>query len=344
MSDITQWLAASHRAVRCGGGGAARSALLRRRYAAAVEDVWSACTDRARLRRWFGDVTGELRVGAELTFDVGLGELRADAGLPPVVTSKILRCAPPANLVITWTFPSDRSDPPDEVELRLTADGAGTVLELEHRSHEAAPWATSVGAGWEAWLFRVDDVLAGTAPADFRTGLDEANARQAVIEPIWAVLPEITGTLTRRGGRATLRFERALAHPRERVWRAITDELARWWPARLDGELAAGAAVRFIYPDGSAFTGAITAFDPPSQFAFTEAGDEASFELRAEGSAARLVFTHTFADDAPIPSFAAGWELCLVALDEILAGRDPQPVSEKRRAALHAEYAAATSN
>lgn len=337
MSDITQWLAASHRAVRRAGGS--RSALLRRRYDASITDVWSACTDRARLRRWFGDVTGELRLGAELTFDVGLGDLRT-GGLPPVVTSKVLRCTAPTNLVITWSFAGDPRDPPDEVELRLATSGAETVLELEHRSTEAAPWATGVGAGWEAWLFRIDAVLAGTAPADFRSGLDEANARHAAFDPIWAALPEATGTLTRRAGRATLRFERLLAHPRERVWRAITDDLARWYPARLDGPLAPGAAVRFIYPDGSALDGSILTFDPPSQFAFTEVNDEARFELRAERSGTRLIFTHIFDDSQPAPSYAAGWEDCLAALDDMLAGRDPQPISDERRAALRAEYAA----
>ena len=40
--------------------GPARVAVFRRTYAAAVEDVWEACTDPERLRRWYVPVTGEL--------------------------------------------------------------------------------------------------------------------------------------------------------------------------------------------------------------------------------------------------------------------------------------------
>ena|SRR5438045_907159 len=42
------------------------------------------------------------------------------------------------------------------------------------------------------------------------------------------------GTLTRQGDRWMLTFTRRLAHPREKVWRAVTEpeHLAAWYPSR----------------------------------------------------------------------------------------------------------------
>src|ERR1700737_5024670 len=55
-------------------------------------------------------------------------------------------------------------------------------------------------------------------------------------------------------GPSRLRFVRILPHPPERVWRAITepDELIHWFPTTIEGERAAGAALRFSFPEGRA--------------------------------------------------------------------------------------------
>ncbi len=54
------------------------------------------------------------------------------------------------------------------------------------------------------------------------------------------------GTLTREGDRWMLTFTRRLAHPREKVWRAVTEPepLAAWYPPELVGERRAGAPLR----------------------------------------------------------------------------------------------------
>ena len=61
----------------------------------------------------------------------------------------------------------------------------------------------------------------------------------------WAALEE-------RGGGAVLRFERRLAHPPEKVFRAISDpdELRHWFPATVELELRAGAPIRFAFEAG----------------------------------------------------------------------------------------------
>src|SRR3954447_12743839 len=57
------------------------------------------------------------------------------------------------------------------------------------------------------------------------------------------VMDAADGRLEEHQGRWRLRFERRLAHPPERVWRAITepDDLRAWFPFDIEGDRAAGA-------------------------------------------------------------------------------------------------------
>jgi uncharacterized protein YndB with AHSA1/START domain len=127
-------------------------------------------------------------------------------------------------------------------------------------------------------------------------------------------------------GRSTLRIERRLAHPADKVWRAVTQpsHLAAWFPYGVEvPELAVGGKLRFVGEDDEPPTeGEITELDPPWIFGFTWNDDALRIELRPTdgGRATLLVFTHAFADTAGGASFAAGWEACLAALDTSLHG------------------------
>ena len=60
------------------------------------------------------------------------------------------------------------------------------------------------------------------------------------------------GSLTRQGDRWMLTFTRRLAHPREKVWRAVTEpeHLAAWYPQEIVGERRAGAPLRLVRTAG----------------------------------------------------------------------------------------------
>ena len=94
--------------------GQARVAVFRRTYSAPIEDVWDACTNPDRLRRWYVPVTGDLRLGG--TFEqsnMGGGE--------------IVACDAPSFLKLSLGGGAD------EIELRLAPDTDGTTqLELQH--------------------------------------------------------------------------------------------------------------------------------------------------------------------------------------------------------------------
>ena len=58
------------------------------------------------------------------------------------------------------------------------------------------------------------------------------------------------GTVQRDGNGGTIRFERVLAHPVDRVWEAVTtpEGLADWWlpfPASITVDLAVGGEISF---------------------------------------------------------------------------------------------------
>src|SRR5258708_11695708 len=63
---------------------------------------------------------------------------------------------------------------------------------------------------------------------------------------------ERQGTLEEIDGRWRLRFTRALAHPPEKVWRAITEpqHLQAWVPHTLSGEWGLGSPPTFRGPPG----------------------------------------------------------------------------------------------
>jgi uncharacterized protein YndB with AHSA1/START domain len=139
-------------------------------------------------------------------------------------------------------------------------------------------------------------------------------------------------------GRPALRFERYLAHPVERVWRAVSEpaELGRWMPAAADWTPKLGE----VFELGGQ-TGQITELDPPHVIAWTFGADLFRFALRAEGEGCALVFTHVLGDAQLAAQTAAGWECYFDRFDAQLAGeclseeRAHEPVGER-----HERYAA----
>lgn len=153
----------------------------------------------------------------------------------------------------------------------------------------------------------------------------------------------MNGTLHTIDGRSVLRFERRLAHPVEKVWRAVTDpaEMAHWFPAIVEMDLRQDGRIQFRYSadDAEPDVGTITELDPPRVFAFTWNGDPLRMELTPDGTGTRLVFTHTFTDRPMAGSFATGWETCLGALDKTLAGPvEGSLIKPERYAERHDAY------
>lgn len=147
------------------------------------------------------------------------------------------------------------------------------------------------------------------------------------------------GEVLRDGDRRGLRFVRDLAHPQEKVWRAITesDGLRHWLPCDIVGERRAGAEVELpFWPDqieryhldGAPLTGRITAWDPPSTFAWTWGGDELTFELAPMDAGTRLTFTTWLEDSEGTARTAGGYHVCFDKLRELLDTGSSRPLVE----------------
>ncbi|HTV70324.1 MAG TPA: SRPBCC family protein [Rhizobiaceae bacterium] len=165
----------------------------------------------------------------------------------------------------------------------------------------------------------------------------------------------------------TVRIERLLPGPVERIWSYLTDsEKRRKWLAA--GEMApyAGGTVDHLFrhpelsseptperykgfDDSPTMHGEVTEYDPPRRLAYTWPGDngssEVTFELFPEGRNVLLVLTHRRLAADVIVSVATGWDSHLGILIDVLNGDTPRGFwstfdrLEKQYAALFATKA-----
>lgn len=159
----------------------------------------------------------------------------------------------------------------------------------------------------------------------------------------------------------TVRIERVLPAPIERVWSYLTNpDMRATWLAGGPMDLRVGGTVELQfdharlsaeptperyrqYMHGHTQRGRITACEPPKLLSFTwgegsAAVSEVSFELTARGAGTHLVLTQRrLADRSETVSVASGWHTHLGILDDQLRGRVPR-LFWTTHAALEAEY------
>jgi uncharacterized protein YndB with AHSA1/START domain len=150
------------------------------------------------------------------------------------------------------------------------------------------------------------------------------------------------GTLERHGDVAILRYRRHLAHPRPKVWRALSEpeQLAGWFPTTIDGALTAGAPLSFAFRDVAIdpMAGEMLEFDPPSVMELRWGDDTLRFELRDDGDHTVLDLTVTFPEYGKAARDGAGWHVCLEYLTQVVAGtRAPEREDDLWRA-VHPDY------
>jgi uncharacterized protein YndB with AHSA1/START domain len=150
------------------------------------------------------------------------------------------------------------------------------------------------------------------------------------------------GTLERQGDVSVLRYERRLAHPRERIWRALTDDadLAAWFPTTIEGERQKGAALRFAFRrgEGEPFDGDMLAFVPPSLLELRWSDDILRFELEPDGAGTILRLRVTFPEHGKAARDAAGWHVCLERLAALSDGMEPAWEPSARWPVVHRAY------
>jgi uncharacterized protein YndB with AHSA1/START domain len=152
-------------------------------------------------------------------------------------------------------------------------------------------------------------------------------------------------------GPETIRFERLLPGPIERVWAYLTESEKRGqWLAAGTMELKIGGNVELHFnhdnltphedplpekykqhEEGSTMQGQITQLDPPHLLSYTWGEDagfdsEVTFELTPKGDKVLLILTHRrLGDDREmLKGIGAGWHTHLDILGDRLRGEKPK--------------------
>jgi len=143
----------------------------------------------------------------------------------------------------------------------------------------------------------------------------------------------------------TVRLQRVLPGPVERVWQYLTDaQLRRQWLAGGDDvQPRAGAAFELVWrndeltdPPGERpddlggehrMHSRVTECDPPRRLAFTWGGDsDVTITLEPRGDEVLLVLVHRhLGDRARVLSHSAGWHAHLDLLVDRVRGQRPRP-------------------
>jgi uncharacterized protein YndB with AHSA1/START domain len=148
---------------------------------------------------------------------------------------------------------------------------------------------------------------------------------------------------------STVRFERLLPGPIERVWAYLTesDKRGLWLASGAMEPRAGGSATLFFrhadltphkepiperyksMENGASFACRVLCWEPPRLLCWADDDGkfgEVTFELAPEGDKVRLVLTHRrLADRAAQVSVSGGWHIHLRILEDRLAGREPPP-------------------
>ncbi|APF37123.1 SRPBCC family protein [Chelatococcus daeguensis] len=143
---------------------------------------------------------------------------------------------------------------------------------------------------------------------------------------------------------ATLKIQRLLPGPVERIWAYLTEsDLRRRWLAAGDMEMRVGAPFEFVWrndeltdPPGQRPSGyseehrmqsRLTEVDPPRRLSFTWNGSgDVTFELEPQGEAVLLTVTHRrLPDRSSLLKVSAGWHMHLDILVARASGTEPTP-------------------
>lgn len=157
-----------------------------------------------------------------------------------------------------------------------------------------------------------------------------------------AITPEADyGTVTAPG---TVRIQRLLPGPIERIWSYLTDgELRRQWLAAGDMSPQAGSSFELVWrndeltdPPGNKpanfgeehrMQSRIVEFDPPRRLVFTW-GDsgKVAFDLERQGDKVMLTVLHEgISDRNNMLMIGAGWHMHINVLEARVGGRETEP-------------------
>ena len=162
--------------------------------------------------------------------------------------------------------------------------------------------------------------------------------------------PAAGARVQKDGEKWTLILVRDLRHAPDRVWQALTDpaHLREWAPFDADGSLgSSGTTVKLTAvgaPAAHVTDAHVTRADRPKLLEYNWGANDLRWELEPQDGGTRLTLWHNI-DRKYIAMGAAGWHICLDALDRELSGTPigrivgPDAMKFGGWQRLHVEYA-----
>jgi len=290
---------------------------LTRHFDASPERVFDAWLDPATAGRWlFATPTGQM---TRVQIDARVGGKfllirREEDDVEHI--GEYLEVDRPRRLVFTFKVPKYSAEM-TKVSIDIVPDGTGCNLTLTHEG-VLPEWSDRTRQGWTMIL----DNLDGQLHDDYA----------AVPEP------------------GTLRFERLLPAPIERVWSYLADSDKRaQWLASGEMEPRAGSPLKLKFrhsslspktapipepytnmEEGQVTEHTVTRCEPPRLLSWSwgsgkDGPSEVTFELTAEGDKVRLVLTHRrLRDRKAMLAVGPGWHSHLAVLVSRMQGREPE--------------------
>ena len=140
-------------------------------------------------------------------------------------------------------------------------------------------------------------------------------------------------------------FDRVYDTDAADLWETLTDpeRLARWF-ARVDGDLREGGRFTIHFDDDDVPDCRVTSCDAPRGYTLGVVARHAYLaghrRRRTAGEGARLRLTHTRLSSSSAAGYAAGWDVYLRRLDELVAGREVRDTWSEDWSGAHEGYAA----
>jgi len=293
---------------------------LTRHFDASPERVFDAWLDPATAGRWlFATPTGQMtcvqidaRVGGKFCL------IRRDDGDVEHI-GEYLEIDRPRRLVFSFKVPKYSAET-TIVSIDIVPEGGGCKVSLTHQG-VLPEWTDRTRQGWSMILDNLDKRLQSPA-SDYAT----------ILEP------------------GTIRFERLLPGPIERVWAYLTESDKRaQWLASGEMELRAGSPLKLKFrhsslsrhtapipesfkdmEEGQVTEHTVTRCEPLRLLSWSwgsgkDGPSEVTFELTPEGDKVRLVLTHhRLRDRKALLAVGPGWHSHLAVLVSRLQGREPE--------------------
>jgi uncharacterized protein YndB with AHSA1/START domain len=154
----------------------------------------------------------------------------------------------------------------------------------------------------------------------------------------------LLGTITRTGDDAEATFARDYDTDAADLWATETDpnRLARWF-ATVDGDLREGGRFTIHFDDDDVPDCRVTSCDAPKAYAWEwpHATHTSLVTVVVEPvlDGARLHLTHTRLASSSAAGYAAGWDVYLRRLGELVAGREVRDTWAEDWGSAHERYA-----